>query len=604
MDGALINLVRKSLVSASVEHDYATGEMFTRHDEIQLVDPSGDPCAIPLEPSEDNIDYEYSYVTGDSGRALRGTLLGLGMAIDYIDNSVSRRLEQWKRERAGVLVSPNMGRNTLMSWRAVDIKGAYYAGGPAAKDLTGNFALTATFGSYLRYWDTQRRMFLPKTSSNRAQLVATPGGAGLVAYPPTVNRMKPTYPKSATLGSGATESGWIKGGADAADITAALVTNGFGMTDCPHSLQVTVAADTSSDRYLAVTDQFNSAAGNYAGYSFVNTASATAVVWLRGQLPDGAALQFGPAGVTDIATQSLAGRRFDGWTPVSVSHSPTDWVTNKPSVFLTLGSTTGIACSFEIGPVMVMQAASGYSGLQAAPVWTPEVTGGTSSGAPKIATGTLTLPGQGTLVTSFWVPEEIGDSGRATTTLELAGNTNLRLRIGIGVTTEYVSVNSVSPATTLTTGNVTRGTLIVPGRINTIAVTWDGASQKIYCNGALIVTAVTGASTVPLGGGSSAWNIGTSPNGYTCAPLALLTQRIDEGAMTAAEVAHLHYALTDPIALGFAIAARGRTFRITKTPASMRPATDGSQILGQLALEQTAYDHFTADPFGREASIG
>jgi hypothetical protein len=604
MDGALINLVRTSLASASTEHDYTTGELFTRHDEIQLVDPTGDPCAVPLESGEDNIDYEYSYATGDRGRALRGTLIQPSLSIDYIENEVARRLEQWKRERAGVLVSPNMGRNTLMSWRAVDMKGAYFSGGPAAKDLTGNFSLTATFGAYLRYWDTQRRMFLPKTNSNRTQLVATPGGAGLVAYPPSLNRMKPTYPKSATLGSGATESGWIKGGADAADVTAALVTNGFGMTDCPHSLQITVAADTSIDRYLAISDQFNPAAGNYAGYTFVNTASATVVVWFRGQLPDGAYLSFGTTVGGDSNQRSLAGMRFDGWTPVSVSHSPTAWATNNPFVGLGLNSSTGIACSFEIGPVMVMQAASGYSGLQAAPVWTPEVTGGTSSGAPKITTGTLTLPGQGTLVTSFWVPEDMGGTWRASTNLELAGNTNLRLRLSIGVTTETVTVNSVSPATTLSTGSQTRGTLLLAGRINTIAVTWDGSSQKIYCNGTLMVTAVTAATTVPLGGSSSAWNIGTSPNGYTCAPLAMLTQRIDEGAMTADEVRHVHYALTDPIALGLAIECRGRTFRIVKTPRSMRSGSDGSQILGQLALEQTAYDQFLADPFAKEASVG
>ena len=74
--------------------------------------------------------------------------------------------------------------------------------------------------------------------------------------------------------------------------------------------------------------------------------------------------------------------------------------------------------------------------------------------------------------------------------------------------------------------------------------------------------------------------------------------------MTADEVRHLHYALTDPIALGLAIECRGRTFRIVKTPKSMRSGSDGSQILGQLGLEQTAYDQFLADPFAKEASVG
>ena len=303
MDSAMINIVRKSLQSVTTEHDYTGGELFQRHDEIALCDPTGDPCAVPTSLQDDDIDYTYDYASGARGLSVRGSRLSVGLNIDYIDNVVARRLDQWKRERAIVYVSPNMGRNTLFSWRAVDTSGVYYTGTTAAaRDMTGNWGLSATYGAYLRYWDAARRQFVKKTSANRTPLVATPGGAGLVAHPTVLNRAKPTYPKSATLGSAATESGWVKGGAGAADITAAFSLNGFGHSECLSSLQVTVAANISSDRYLAITDQLNPAAGNYAGYTFANGPSASVVIWLRGQLPDSAALQFGVAGGADIAT--------------------------------------------------------------------------------------------------------------------------------------------------------------------------------------------------------------------------------------------------------------------------------------------------------------
>lgn len=607
MDGALINLVRAALVSASAEHDYTGGELFQRHDEIKLVDPTGDPCAVPLEPSEDNIDYEYSYVTGDRGRALRGTLLELGLSIDYIEHAVARQLEQWKRERAGVLVCPNMGRNTLLSWRAMDLKAGFYNGGPAAKDLTGNSTLTATYGQYLRYWDEQRRMFLPKTTSNRTALVATPGGAGLVSYPSVVNRMVPTYPKSATLSSANTASGWTAGGTGAGDISAAHITGGFGQTDCPDSLRVTVAGSASADRYLYVVDQFNSAHGNYAGYTFANSLSAQATVWLRGQLPQGATLMLGTniSSGSDYTERSLSGLRLDGWTPISVHHYSTAWASAPAFVVLRCNSTDGMACEFEIGPTMVTQA-TGYSGMPAAPVWTPQVTGGTVSGTSRVATGAaVRLPGQGSLICSFWAPADMAASWRAgSSIMELCGNSDLRLRYTIGTNgSDQVSIVGVSPANTVSYNVATRGAFGFAGKVNTVVVTWGPSGVKLYVNGALVFTKTTALPAIS--GSNSVFQVGgNSTSGYCCSPLAMLTCRIDEGAMTDADVLHTHYALTDQIALGLAIAARGRTFRITRTPASMRPAAGGSQILGRLDLEQTSYNPFTADLFAREASIG
>lgn len=604
---ALINLVRKSLVSASVTHDYTTpGELAARHDEVKLVDPDGDPCAVPMQPQEDDIDYQYNYVTGAKGHAVRGTLVDIDLSIDYIDDATWSKLKQWQRERALVWLQPNLGRNTVFSWRAVDMKAGFFDGGPAAKDLTGNYSLTATYGQYLRYWDAERRLFLPKTTGNKAQIVATRGGGGLVSFPSVVNRMVPTYPKSATLGSGATESGWEAGGADFGHISAAHVSGGFGQADCPDSLRVTVSASASSDRYLYITDQFDSAHANYAGYAFANSLSAMATVWLRGRLPAGATLMLGTNiyGGSDYTERSLAGLRLDGWTPVTVQHYSTAWASNPAFVVLRLNDTNGMACEFEIGPTMICQQ-SGYSGMPAAAVWTPQVTGGTASGTSRVATGSsVRLPGQGTLVCSFWAPADLSATWRALSTMELCGNTDLRLRYTIGTSgSDTISIVGVSPANTVAYTVATRGGLGFAGRLNTVAVAWGPTGVKLYVNGELVAT---DTSALPaLSGSNSAWQVGgNSSSGYCCSPLAMLTCRIEEGEMTATEIAQVHTALTDPVAVALALTAAGRTFRIRRVPQTMRSSALGSQVLGVLGLGQVDYDPFTADPYSKEANVG
>jgi hypothetical protein len=599
---AVISIVRKSTVAASVAHDYATpGELAERHGEILLVDPDGDPCAVPMAPQTDDLDYQYDYVTGAKGSQLRGTIVSQDLSIDYINASVWGAINQWKQERALVWLQPNLGRNTVFSWRAVDLKGAYFADGPAAKDLTLNHGLSATFGQYLRYWDTERRMFLPKTTSNKAPIVLTPGGPGMVSHPSTINRMVPTYPKSATLSAVSTDSGWTAGGTGFAGITAALVTNGFGQTDCPHSLRVSVAAVAASDRYLIVSEQFDPGAGaNYAGYTFVNSTHSTAIVWMRGEFPDGARLLFGYTGSgTDYAARSLAGMRFDGWTPVMLAHIPTGWATTPPDLILDLASTSGLKCSFEIGPTMVKQ-----DGMPAAPVWSAQVTGGTVSGNAYVGSGAaVLLPGQGTIIASFYVPTDMNAAWRTTEYCSIFSNTNIWLRARASRTNEYFTLSSVSPAINVNTASAATGTYLIPGRVCTVAVTWDGSSQKIYANGELVLTAVTAATTVSIGGTSSVFTVGRDANGYNCSPLAMLTVRIDEGAMTATEIAQLHTALTDDVAIAMARGAAGRTFRIRRIPQTLRSSASGSQMLGVLGLEQVDYDPFTADVFLKEASI-
>lgn len=607
MDSALLNIVRKSYISATTEHDHTAGELFQRHDEIALVDPNGDPCAIPMDYQEDSIDFDYNYTTGDKGSSLRGSLINPSLSIDYIDNVVARKLEQWKRERAVVYLSPNMGRNTLFSWRAADVKvvgsTGVFTGGGGAYDTTGNFAIKPTFGSYLRYWDQSRRQFVQKTTSNRAPLVATPGGAGIVTFGSVVNRMAPTYPKSATLSSAATASGWVAGGTNAADISATFVSGGFGHTECPDTLRVAVAGRVTTDRYLVVSDQFNSAHANYGGYTFVDGTNVTATIWMRGKMPDAAVLQLGAVGVSDYTNRSLAGLRLDGWTPVTVQHRPTSWTGHVPLLAILLNDTIGQDCEFEIGPTMVIQQ-SGYSAIPAAPVWSGQTTAGTASGSAYVATtAALRLPGQGTVIASYYAPDDSGSSWRATSYCVLAGNSDISLRVGRSAAGgEYFYVTTTGSNWSSYDGAAgVAGTVMVPGAVNTVAVTWSPAGVLLYVNGELVAT---DTATLPiLGGSSSAWKIGSSVTSYGCAPLAMLTCRIDEGAMTSAQIKQIHRALTDPIALGFAISCRGRAFRITDVPRVLRPSAGGSQVLGNIRLEQVGYDQFTADPFARELSI-
>lgn len=599
---AVISLVRKSTVDDANEHDYATttAELGIRHDEIRLVDPDGEPCAVPMTPGEDDIDYTYDYVTGAEGHSLRGTKVSQEFSIDYVEHVVWTWMKRWQRERARVWVGQNIGRNTLFSWQPRDLKAGYHNGGPAAYDLTGNHALTATFGAYLRYWDPARRLFLPKTSSNRTQLILTPAGAGLTTFQNVRNRMRPTYPESATMGGSAGDSGWLAAGADSAGLTPALVTNGFGQTDCPHSLRIVVTGAVTADRYLYASEIWDSGHADYAGYTFANSLTAVATVWLRGQLPDGATLNLGVVGGT-VTSRSLAGLRLDGWTPVSVSHYTVAWDAGLPYLSIGCNSTTGAACEFEIGPTFVGQM-SGYSNMAVAPVWSDE--NGTDSGAAKVATtAAIRLPGQGTIICSFWAPSDVADAWRGgESRMVLCGNSDLTLHYSVSSAgTDTITLAGASPAATVSYTSATRGGLGFAGKVNTVAVTWDNNGIKLYANGVLMVTDTSALPTVA--GSSSALQIGNSVSGYGCAPLAICSLRVDEGAMTATEIAQVHTALTDPVALALTHTCAGRTFRIDRVPQTLRSAVGGSQVLGVLGLRQVDYDPFGVDPFLKEASV-
>lgn len=602
-DGAVMSLVRVLTLNAQLSHDYALAAELNRHDEVALVSPDGEPAAAPGNFTEESLDYEYDYTSGARGLSLRGSRMKIELPVDFIGGSLARKLERWKRERAVVYLCPNYGRNTVLSWRPVDHTNLVFANGPACTDLTGQQAMQATFGQYLRYWNSDTRTFVKKSTGNAAVIVPTPGGSGLLTHASVVNRMKPTYPMSATLSSAPTASGWTAGGANAADISASYISNGFGLTDAPHSLRVSVAARTTYDRYLAISDQFANGNGNYAGYTCVNGAAVTFTVWLRGTLPSLATIGIGIMSTAEGVSRVIGGTRFDGWTPVSISMTPTliD-AGHLPYFAIGLNDNATLPAEFEIGPTMISQVNT-FSALAPCSVWTPQVTGGTASGTANIATtSALRLPAQGTLVCSYYAPSDIAASWRGTSIMELCGNTDLNVYLMRAVGgNESLVVQAIGSGNTATYTGAT-GTILRPGQVNTIAVTWDAQGMRLYSNGSLVATDTT---TVPaMTASATAFIIGGGQNNYGCAPLALLTMRIDEGAMTADELLGLHCTLTDPGVTHLTVAARGRQFRVTEVPMMVRGGFGGSQVFGLLGLEQVDYLHYLADPANKERNLG
>lgn len=599
--GAKLNLVRVLPRVSSLEHDSPWSAELARHDEIVLASPDGEPAAMFGDYSEDDLDYAYDYSSGASGYSLRGSRMTLTLPIDFISGALARKLERWKRERAAVWLCPGFGQNTVFAWRAADIAGTAFLNGPTATDLTGQHNLTAVTSQYTRIWHHETRTFLPKTTTNRTQIISTPYGAGMVSTVGSLNRMVPTYPKSATLSSAPAASGWTTGGVHAADITAAFVPTGFGLPDCPASLRVSVAGRITSDRYLAVSDQFAVGATNFAGHTFVNGLAIGVTVWLKGRFTDGAALVMSSVYGTLSASHSLAGVRLDGWTPISLSFMPTELATGTLYLAIGLSSSDSNICQFEIGPTMVSQNA-GWSTTPVSAFWSPITTGGSVPLNTSLTTALdLRLPGQGTIICSYFAPSDYAASWRAASATHiLCGNAEVSVKvIRASSGAEQVIITS---GTGITEYTAAAGAIIQPGMANTVAFTWNSDGVKLYVNGVLVMTDLDAPPL--LSGNSSTWRIATCVAQYPIYPLAVLTCRIDEGAMTASEIADEHVMLTDPGANHLAVAVRGRQFRVVEVPMMVRGAYGGAQVFGPLVLEQCDYQHHFADPWNKEASVG
>ena len=597
MSGALLNLVRVLPLSDVLDHDYVAGSApYSRFEEIPLVDPDGDPCAIPVSPSFQSRDPQFNFLVGDTGRVAQVIRRNLVMNIDHVGPEVAVRLEQWLQERALVYVAPNIGRHTLFSWRPMRMVDGAYASGADAYDLTGTWQMTEGVPLLgVRLWDDLRK-FMTKESvaaTPEHQLRYTPGGAGFGYPSSSINRWVPGYPEGAAVGGGAGNSGWSKGGVDAADITFTHVVNGFGVPDCPDSLQIDVAANTSADRYLYQRQIWDVGHGDYEGYTWTGSGTAVVVVWLKGRLPDGAFLKLA-GGASADNSYDLSGVNLRGWTPIVIGDYDPDWSSALPQVTLDLSNSTDHGASFEIGPMMAQQRSGTHSDLGAH--WCD---GTVSTDAPNYKTvDTFTMPKAGTIIASFYVPEGFNTTGPYSVCTVIGANV-WALHVGSN-TTDVAFAQLTTSSGTVYFATSTGAGRWREGRVNTVALTYGTGETRLYANGVPLDAHDRATDELDFGATPFALEMGNGYANYGCYPIALLTARIDEGAAEAAEIENIHLALTDPIALAFAATCRGRQFEITGVPKTVRDSLGGSQILGPLSLQQAKYTNDYADPMNRE----
>ncbi len=599
MSGAILNLVRLNTADTTdPEHDYTAGELFQRHEEIKLVNPDGDPCATPMPAKFRNLDYPYRLITGSMSAQGRVITRDITIGVDFLDNEVCRQLERWMQQRARVLFSPNFGRNTVLSYRPVPINWNSIPGDPdvssiSAYDLTGNYQMRHEGYEWPIMWDEQQRRFVKHTywtdgeiaSYGLAKFHHTKGGAG-IGYPKVCrNLMQVPYPESATSGFAPGTIGWLASGTHSSDFSFTYNATGFGHADCPASVTVEYSDIVATSRGLIVP-AFAATPGG--------TGTAMLTVWLRGQLPDNSNLKILSAGgETEV---DLSGRRFDGWTPVTIGRYDSDWSTCI--LLLNVNSADGVAGSFELGPTMFTQTSGHRHAV--GPYWHDEVANSTMGGMKT--NGAFTFPGQGSMALSFMLPEGHGTAGWEQPIYGLVGNTNFSIYAGINSSgREYLNIKELGSSSYQVFLD-SMGLAFRPGEINTVAYTWDGTAQRLYVNGKLLVEINRVSYNISFGA-PTVLTLGSEYGGFGIYPGLLLTARVDEGAYTAAEVLNLHYALTDPVALQSAVNARGRVYQIKSIPQTLRNSAGGSHVLGNIVLEQVDYQEWQADPLNNEEII-
>lgn len=605
MNAALLTIARESLLSASAAHDYTAGEPFTQHDVVELVDPDGVPCATPQSPVFTNEDYPYSYITGAQGYQTRQIRRDLSIFVDYIGPDVAAKLEQLLHERARVLVSPNFGRSTVFSWRAGAQRGSIYADGGTVYDTTGRHAMALTQNPGVLLWDRATRMFAPASVANSAHLFATPGGGGHGICRSVRNLCVPAYPVSATEGPGAGSAGWARWGADAAHLSFTHKPNAFGHPLCPHALRVNYTGAASTGRAIGWQGLWDSGDGTYGGIPLAGVGTGALTIWLRGKFPDGAFLNFGPN--AERKTLSLAGLTFNGWTPVSLAVYSANWTSTTASAYLNsisigLNATNGEPGWFEVGPIMFVQSAG--IKYQYGAYWSGATT---FSGTDVLrTTAAFEIPEEPTLLLSFYVPPDwdaAASSRLSEQTVGLlggnAGEFGLTLnRTSAGV--YYAVFADVSSGGSMGATQVVPAP--TPGAVNTLAVVLRTRATDFYMNGVLAGTPT--ANPIRPGGAALSLRVGGDHLGATAWPFIMLTARIDEGNLGADAIRNWHLSQVDPVAGAFARAARGRVYRITGIPATLRDSAGGSQVLGTIRLEQVDYKPNLADPIAnREASV-
>jgi hypothetical protein len=260
MAGARLNLVRVDDLETTEGLDAQSGQdVYTQADEIELVDPNNNPCAMIAGSGFINQDIVYQYLNGGIGISPRRARHQVTISCDYLGDEVRQRLESWMHDRALVWFNPGFGRYTDIAYRPLVGTAALYEDSSTQYDMTGRYTVTTNGDGTTNYvWDAWRRVMLGDyTGTAPRRLIATPGGAGQVCERSRNNRHSPGYPMSATEGHGSGDCGWQRGGTEFADITLSHVTDAFGHDDMPDALRVVTTNASSRERYLYASDQWN-----------------------------------------------------------------------------------------------------------------------------------------------------------------------------------------------------------------------------------------------------------------------------------------------------------------------------------------------------------
>lgn len=594
----IFSLVREDSLryseAASLRYGAAVPGVDTAYDEIRLVAPNGEPCAMP-RPGHQNRDVESELASGGRTGSPRVIETAIDLGIDYIDNTTRRRLERWMYDRARVLFTPGYGAKTELAWRPVDRASA------AIYDLTGRWQVQAVHDPASAYvWDQVSapsglmRLF----STSYAKLVRTPFGAGQVFGTCHQNRFGTgtTPPGSYPVGTSDADSGWGTWGAWAADVTRAFVSAGFGCTDCPGALRVYSATrrtgDGTNDRVL----------GREIPAAAAGAASVWCGVFLKGRGGSGIALRLGHSNGLYV-TKSLVGVDLSEWTLCWISAYHASWpgVSANQTLKIDVTPAVGVTDDFDllVGPSVCVIQADVYEMAPAHPNWLPY----TRTTGDEIRVNSFLPPRSGSALFSFYVPPYwtyAAATPWVTQLMQVAGSNAGRFFVH-GGSSRYPNARLLyywgPGAGDYMYANILSTTALVPGRVATFGVTWDGSGAVLYCNGVAVATKTGSPQPITTAANTSFWGMAGT---YGAGGLIPLSMRIDNEVFTAGMMADLHRLACDAGASDLAVSARGRVYQIDSIPSASRNTAGGTLWLGTLGLRQVDYIPALADVTSKE----
>jgi hypothetical protein len=594
----LFNLVREDSIETTEDLDYnASSDEQDFFDEIQLVDDTGQPCAVPVNQTFKSLDHRYEFVNGEIGEASKMLRHKIVLNIDYITTDVRRKLLDWMHERARVLFTPGYGDSTEFAWRCPSK--TYLGAGSTHTDLTGRWTCTpgGTATGQTHVWDDiQIRGWMKDDTHQKLRLINTPGGHGPVTEAGVNNLADISSNSSPTGTSSPSQTCWVKGGAGSGTLTVSYKANGFGYDpSCEGSLRI-VGSSSTLQRYMEYDYKADMQTD---GWSPPARATVNASVWLKGSFGADAVLKLYIDG--DSETVDLNALDLSSWTRVSIQLTKANATATNGSVLRIMTpeavSSAASECDYEIGPVGIYYDSSTW--VNCMPHWHP----GDRVSYDRITIPTFYAPKSGSMVYSFYVHSDFDTTnasdmghqdcityfashGPRLLSYREAGNfSSVRYSFYYGNTSPY----SISTTTATT----------YSGQINTVAAKWHGGGVYLYVNGILMESRTTDNINLNIcQGDETMYFLGHSSLG--CWPLVPLTCRMDHRLYSDNEMANIHEQLTNPGALESIIPARGRIYRIRQIPSTPRTGDGTTHWLGKLVLEQVDYDENWADETCKE----